>query len=160
MRQILSIAVLIFALALACAGQTPGPTNLYAGGISYNVGASPAIAGTGLYARLIAGAGTYAFTVVDALPITIRPFTVSTDFSTGIAQKIFTIGNVPIYVPTAVGVSYTGTNTGWAWSTGGLASIAVRGNWKILPNIRVVKSSVSGGAGYGVIVGVLAGWGE
>lgn len=136
-----------------------GPANIYAAGISYNPGASPAIAGTGLYARQLIG-GTYAFTAIDALPATLKPFTVDTNISVGVAQKVATIAGVPIYVPTAAGISWSGKNTGWACSTGALAWIKIKGQWAIAPNVRVLKSSVSGGAGYGVVGGFLLGWGK
>lgn len=141
---------------------TPAPlSNIYAGGISFNSSGSPAIAGTGLYARLVSpSSGTYAFTAVDALPASVKPFTVTSSFSAGVAQKVFSIGSIPIFVPTAAGVSYNGTNTGWAWSTGGLASIKLKGNWKLFPTVRIAKSSVSAGSGYQPIVGLLVGWGN
>lgn len=157
-----TLALLSLFLALPLAAQTDTlPSNIYAGGISFNSGASPRIAGTGLYARLLSdGSGTYAFTVVDALPVSVKPFTVNTNFGLGIAQKLVTIGKVPIFVPTSAGVSYNGVNTGWAWSTGALASVKVKDNWRVMPNVRIVKSSVSNGAGYQPIVGVLFGWGQ
>ncbi len=162
------LVLLLIGLAPRMNAQTPAPapssptlTNIYAAGISFNNGASPAIAGTGMYAHLIAdGSGTYAFTVVDALPTSLKPFTVTSNFGAGIAQKVFTIGSVPIFVPTSAGISYNGTNTGWAWSTGALASIKVKNNWRIFPNVRIVKSSVSNGSGYQPIVGVMFGWGS
>lgn len=136
-------------------------SNLYAGGISFNNAGSPSIAGTGLYARLVSSStGTYAFTVVDALPTNFKPFQVTTNFSGGVAQKVFTLANIPFFVPTAAGVSYNGTNTGWAWSTGGMASIKLKGNWRLLPAVRVAKSSVSNGTGYQPIFGILIGWGQ
>jgi hypothetical protein len=156
------ILLTLFVSLAACGfAQDALPANVYAGGISYNVGGSPAIAGTGLYAHLISdGSGTYAFTVVDALPISVKPFTVSTNFGVGIAQKLFTIAKVPVFVPTSAGISYNGTNTGWAWSTGALASFKIKNNWRVMPNVRLVKSSVSNGDGYQPIVGVLFGWGQ
>lgn len=155
----LVVALLLLLPCLAQAQSEPLPANLYAAGVSYNVGGSPAVAGTGLYARLLSG-GTYAFSVVDALPLSVKPFTVSTNFGFGVAQKVVTIANVPIFVPTSAGISYNGNNTGWAWSTGGLAAFKVKGNLRVLPNVRIVKSSVSNGAGYQPIVGVLFGWGQ
>jgi hypothetical protein len=40
-----------------------------------------------------------------------------------------------------------------------MASIRVKNNWRVFPNVRILKSSVSG-AGYQPIVGVLFGWGQ
>lgn len=161
--------VFAFVLAIGAAAQsapapTPAassPTNIYAAGVSYNNQGSPAIAGTALYARSVDSAGTYAFTVIDAVPNTLKPFTVTTNFSVGAAQKVFTLGNVPIFVPTAAGVSFNGTNTGWAWSTGGMASISVgKKGFRLFPALRVVKSSVSNGSGYQPIATVMFGWGQ
>jgi|SRR5690348_10018795 len=147
-------------VAATPAPSTP-PQNIYAAGISYNQSATPEIAGTGLYARAVdASIGTYAFTAVDALPNSTRPFTVTTNMSVGIAQKVFSIGSVPIYIPTAAGISWTGSNTGWAWSTGALASVRLgKSNWRLMPMVRFARSSVSG-SGIQPIGGVLIGWGK
>ncbi len=163
--SVLFVCVLALgAFAQSAAPSVPSPAlpnNLYAAGISFNSSASPRIAGTGLYARLISdGSGTYAFTVMDALPASVSPFTVTTNMSVGIAQKLFTVGKVPIFVPTSAGVSFNGSNTGWAWSTGALASIRIKDNWRVLPNLRILKSSVSNGAGYQPVAGVMLGWGQ
>lgn len=154
----------LFALALFALSLSLLPTaaraqdNFAAAGVSYSPGASPAVAGTGLYARLVAGTGTWAFTAVDALPGTMKPFTVTTQFSAGIAQKVLDINSIPIYVPTSAGISYTGANTGWAWSTGAMAVVPIgKTKWRAAPNVRLVKSSVSNGAGYQVIAGLMFG---
>jgi hypothetical protein len=159
---VLCLSVVVFAQAKPSApivGPIETLSHIYAAGISFNNSGSPAIAGTGLYARLISdGSGTYAFTAVDALPNTLKPFIVTSNFSAGIAQKIFTIGKVPVFIPSSAGVSYNGSNTGWAWSTGALASVKLKGNWRVFPNVRIVKSSVSNGTGYQPIFGVLFGY--
>ena len=157
-------AIVAVLLCAGCIfGQTPPLTNNFAAvGASYLPGGTPALSGTGMYARLLSGSsGTYAFTVVDAVPGNTKPFTVTTQTSVGVAQKVFSIGVVPVFIPTSAGVSWTGTNTGWAWSTGALALIPLRPNttWALMPSARVVKSSVSGGSGYQVIVGLAVGWG-
>lgn len=138
------------------------PANIYAAGISYNNAATPAVAGTALYTRLVDdGSGTYAFTAVDVLPTSAKPFTVTTNVSAGVAQKVFSLGSVPIFVPTSAGVSFSGSNTGWAWSTGALAAIKLgNGNWRIFPMVRIAKSNVSNGSGVQPIVGILIGWGQ
>ena len=152
--------ILVLALLALAAPGVAQMQNFYAGGVSYQPGASPAVAGTGLYARLIAGEGTYAFGVLDALPASLRPFSVSTQVGGGIAQKLATLGGVQIYVPTSAGISWNGKNTGWAWSTGGMAVVSIKGSWKVCPNVRALKSSVSGGSDYQVIFGVLLGYGR
>lgn len=144
--------------AFACLTLAAQDNNIVGAGVSYG----DRIAGTGLYAKLIAGTGTYAFTVVDAVPNTVKPLAVTTSYSVGISQKVFDLkfGNlvVPVFVPTAAGVSYAGGNVGWAWNTGGLAAIPISKQWRLMPNVRAVKSSV-GGDGYRLIAGVMIGWG-
>jgi hypothetical protein len=157
---VLCLFVVLF-LALGAFAQSP--VNIYAAGVSFNNAGTPSIAGTGLYARQVSdGSGTYIFTVMDALPTNLKPFTVTSNFGGGIAQKVFTIGKVPIFIPTSAGISFNGTNTGWAWSTGALASIKLgaKSNWRIFPTVRIAKSSVSNGTGYQPVIGILFGWGQ
>jgi hypothetical protein len=151
MRVLIAMAF----LALPLAAQQPA--NIYAAGISYSPAASPKIAGTALYARSISDS-QYVFTIFDALPTTQPPYTVTTQVGGGIAQRVATIKGVPLYVPTSAGISWTGTNTGWAWTTGGMASIHIRDGWRIFPNVRVLKSSI--GTGYQWTAGVLFGRGQ
>lgn len=132
--------------------------NVAAVGVSFNPGGSPKVAGTGLWARLVSGNGTYAYTVVDALPSSAKPYTITTQVSAGMAQKLFSINGIDILVPTAAGVSWTGTNVGWSWTSGGIVAIKYK-QARIMPNVRFLKSSVSNGAGYQVIAGILFGWG-
>lgn len=134
--------------------------NIYAAGVSGNPSGSPMIAGTGLYARLVSGStGTYAFTAYDVLPNSYKPLTVTSNVSAGVAQKIFTIGKTPIFIPSSAGISFQGSNTGWAWTTGATAPIKIgKGNWRLFPTLRVAKSSVSGGTGVQPIFGLLIGY--
>lgn len=183
------LAILASALAHGQTVNPPGPVhrqlvNLYAAGVSYNSGNTSSVAGTALYARGVNKSGTYAFTVIDALPAkntvsqpVLNPpgptqpfitsttssstaFTVTTNIGVGIAQKLFSIGKVDIFSPTAAGISWTGTNTGWEWNAGAMAVFKLKGNYYLMPTVRMIKSSVSGGAGYQPIVGVLFGWGK
>jgi hypothetical protein len=162
-KRTLALVILALAATLASAQL---PTNIYALGASWNQGASPQIAGTGLYARLVsADSGTYAFTSLDLLPIAKNPFTVTTNIGVGVSQKALTIGSVNFYIPTSAGISITGTNTGWAWTGGVLGDYTIKKNGKpsslhIMPNVRYLKSSVSNGSGYQLVGGVLGGWGK
>lgn len=163
---------LLFGVVLFCAcgawAQTPPNTppapeplaNIYAAGVSYSVNATPGVAGTGLYAHLLSDTGTYAFTAIDALPNTLRPLTVTSNIGVGVAQRVFTVGGVPVFMPTAAGVSWSGSNTGWQWSGGALLAVHVRGTYYLMPSIRFLKSSVSNGSGYQPILGVLFAWGN
>lgn len=162
------IAVMVAAVLLgmtllfAPSATAQSVANIYMGGASYSAGASPAFAGTALYAHELNASGTYAFTLIDALPATLKPFTVTTNIGVGIGQKIATIDGLPIFVPTSAGISYSGSNTGWAWTTGAAVPFRLnaKSNWYIMPTVRVLKSSVSGGSGYQPILGVLVGWGQ
>ncbi len=164
----LSMFVLLaLALTLPLHAQTVTPTqtptgiqNLYGAGGSYSVNASPAVAGTALYAHQVTTSGTYAFTVVDAVPNTLKPFTVTSNIGIGVAQQVATIGKVPVFIPTSAGVSWTGGNTGWQWNGGVMAAIHIKGNYYLLPSVRFLKSSVSNGTGYQPILGLLFGWGK
>lgn len=160
MKQFLVCLLVVLVLALSSFAQS-NVSNIYAAGVSYNNSASPQVAGTALYARLISdGSGTYAFSVFDALPQSTHPFTITSNVGAGIAQKLFNISGVSFYVPTSAGISFTGANTGWQWNTGLLASIHLKNSWRVMPNVRVIKSSVSGGSGYQPVVGILIGWGQ
>ena len=155
--------VVLFLVPLAQAQTPQAITKLYGAGVSCNVNAKPALSGTALGAYQLSSdtaPGLYAFTAVDALPNTLKPFTVSTNIGAGIAQKVFTLGKVPIFVPTAAGISFNGANTGWQWNGGALAAIHVKGQYYIMPTVRFLKSSVSNGSGYQPIVGVLFGFGQ
>ena len=149
--------VVLFALLSAVAASAQ-VNNIYAAGGSYNVNASPAVAGTALYAHLLNGNGTYAFTAVDAVPNTVRPFTVTSNIGVGVAQQLFTIGTLPVYMPTAAGISWSGTNTGWQWNAGALVAVHLKGSYYIMPSVRMLKSSVSNGTGYQPVFGILFGW--
>jgi hypothetical protein len=151
-----------FATALSCFAQTTPANiqNLYVAGGSYNFNASPSIAGTALYAHLTTTTGTYAFTVVDAVPTTIKPFPVTSNIGAGLAQKMFTIHKISLYMPTAAGISWTGANVGWQWTGGGAATIPLKHSFYLVPTVRFLKSSVSGGSGYQPMFSLLFGFGK
>jgi hypothetical protein len=135
-------------------------SEVYAGGVSYSFNAHPSIAGTGMFAKSVNDYGTYAFTAIDAVPQTLKPFTVTNNMSYGIAQKIATINGIPIWSPLAAGFSWNGQNFGWSYNSGGCATIRVKGNWLVMPCARFTKSSVSNGSGFQPIFGAYIGWGK
>ena len=161
---------MILLCALLLGGLLPGRAqtatpatpiqNFYAAGGSYSVNASPSIAGTGLYAHLVSSSNTYAFTAVDALPNTVKPFILTSNVGVGIAQQVTTFGKVGIWVPSSAGISWSGSNTGWQWNSGAMATIPLKNNFFLAPTVRVLKSSISGGTGYQPVIGILVGWGK
>lgn len=159
-KLMLGLVILLSAAAAAAQAPAPQVSNVYAGGVSWNSTATPAVAGTVIYAHAVDASGTFAFTAIDAIPTSTKPFTVTTNVGVGVAQHVFSIGKIPIYIPTTAGISWSGSNTGWAWSTGGLASIKLgkKTSWHIFPMVRVVRSNVSSGSGFQPIVGVAFGW--
>lgn len=175
MKQLWYAAVVLFVVLVAMGemqaqtapAATVDPANLYFAGVSYSQGATPSTAGTALYARKLAdnsGYTTYAFTMVDAIPASLSPFTVSTNIGAGIAQKAVIIAGIPVFIPTAAGISFNGNNVGWVWSTGAGAAFPIKRqgkstNWYVMPTVRINKASI-GGSGYQPIVGVLFGWGQ
>jgi hypothetical protein len=160
MKRIFALIIFVL-LAFCIAGRAQDVSNLYLAGASYSPQGQPSTAGSAIYAHQVNGGGTYAFTMIDALPASVKPFTVSTNIGVGIAQRVATIGKYDIFMPTAAGISFTGANVGWQWNTGvGVPMRFKESNLYIMPNVRVLKSSVSGGAGYQPIIGVLFGWGQ
>ena len=157
----LCVAAILCLCGCICNAQTTSlPTSFYAGGASYNPSASQQFSGTLLIAKdvTIAGSNQLAFTAVDVLPVNLKTLTVSTNIGVGDAVKLATIDGHTLYAPTSAGISYTGANTGWTWTTGIAVPIRLGANrsWYAVPNVRVLKSSVSG---YQLIPGVLFGWG-
>jgi hypothetical protein len=175
---IAAVIALILAGYAAAAQAPPTPTpynNIYAFGVSYNNASSPSVDGTALYARLVAAntsststaAGTttssyptYAFTALDILPVSIKPFEVSTNMSVGVAQRIFNFNNVNFFIPVSAGPAITGTNVGWNWTSGILADIPItKGgkptNWGIMPNVRWLQTNINGGSVYQLTGGIL-----
>ena len=168
MKTLLSMLACSLLLVVSCLAQD---NNIGAGGISYQPGDAPSIAGSGMFLKATSSEtdpakdiSNYAFSWVDILPLTIKPFTVTTSIGLGDAVKIVTIAGVPLYAITGAGLSVQGTNSGWAWSAGGFAKfrISIKGqetHWRILPSVRMVKSSVAAGQGYSLIGGAMIGWG-
>jgi hypothetical protein len=150
-KKLALLFVILFSLA-ACAQNAD---NIYAAGISYNQGSSPQIAGTALWAHAVSDSGTYAFTVVDILPLGYHPFAVTTNVGVGVAQKLFVVHGLNVYGSGSAGLSVNGANTGWAWTSGALMDVPVKGKYHLMPNVRLLKSSIGNGAGYQPIIGVL-----
>lgn len=154
--------VLMAVAAFACVQPAHGQdvSNLYLAGGSYSQGASPSFAGTGFYAHRLNDSGTYAFTMIDALPASSKPFTVTTNVGVGVAQRVVTIAGFPVFVPTSLSISYNSQNVGWAYSTGAGVPFRIKGSkWFAMPTARVLKSNVSG-AGYQPVIGILFGTGS
>lgn len=151
----IAVAVLGLVCVLAPAWAQSSPQNIVSVGVSTD-GAK--VAGTGMYARLLTD-GTYAFTVADFLPTQFKPILVEKNVSAGIAKRLATIGPVSFFVPASAGLSITGSNKGWVWTTGGLAELP-RGEWRLQLAARVVKSSVNNNTGYRTVLSLSVGWGR
>lgn len=154
------VMVFLILTPMALAQTQPPIRNLYATGVSYNFNAQPNIAGTALYAHYIASPGTYGFTVIDVLPNTVKPFTVTSNIGAGLAQKMFSVGRASLFMPTTAGISWSGSNTGWQWTGGAAVSISIKSNFYLIPTARFLKSSISDGSGYQPIFGVEFGFGK
>jgi hypothetical protein len=169
MKRIALLTALMLAASIVLAQNgtqpvTPVPVtplqNLYAVGGAYNFNAQPSVAGTALYAHYVASPGTYAFTVIDVLPNTVKPFFVTSNVGVGLAQRMFSIGRVSLFMPTAAGVSWSGSNTGWQWTGGTAVTVSLNHSFYLVPTVRFLKSSVSGGSGYQPVLGLGFGWGK
>jgi hypothetical protein len=132
--------------------------NIYAVGANYSINAQPGIAGSLLYARqMLPDSDTWAFTNADFVPNTVKPFTVTNNVGAGIAQRVAILGNVPVYCISGAGVSWSGTNTGFEFNGGCMATIKLKNGLLLMPAGRFLKSSVSNGSGYQPIIGLYVG---
>lgn len=164
-RRFTALVTLCFAAFLFCCvpnARAQGEQNLYFAGASADTNGH--VSGSALWAHSVNSVGTYAFTAVDFIPASVKPFTVTTNVAVGISQKIATIDGVSFYAPTSAGISFTGTNTGLAWSTGIGAPIKLhtdkRGfNWYAMPTVRWGQSTAVSG-GITPIFGILFGGGS
>ena len=164
----LKLVSLLLLAAIAGFAQTTNPAlsvtdplNIWGAGLSWNQSASASMsqqfAGSALYARAQNTVGTYAFTMIDAVPTSYRPFTTTTNIGVGIGQKVLTVGAWTLYGTAAAGPSWSGPNTGWNWSGGAMATHDLKNKWWIGLNARTIRSSVNQNSGNQYIFGVLAG---
>jgi hypothetical protein len=152
------LALALLLATLSCHAQTP-VQNLYALGGSYNPNAQPSVAGTFMGAHYVAAPGSYAFMVVDVVPTAVKPFTPTENMGVGIAQRMFTIANVSLFMPTSAGVGWTGANVGWQYTGGAALEIGLKHNFCLVPTVRFLKSSV-GGSGFQPVFGLNLGFGK
>jgi hypothetical protein len=153
------LGVLVILIAAVAHGQALNPSMIFMAGPSYNPSGSPQVAGTFMSAYAINTVGTYGFTIYDATPSGTDPFTVHTSVGIGMAQRVSSLGQVGLYMPTGAAVDYTGDNVGWAWTTGLGAAIPLTHHMLLMPTIRTQKSSVGNGQGIHLIYGVMfGGW--
>jgi hypothetical protein len=130
------------------------PNDYVAAGVSWNQYASPQINGNLLYGKKLTDANTYSFSFVDVVSKSLKPFTVTTAISSGLAQYLKTIGPARCFVVTTVGVAAGGDNVGYVWTGGGAFAIPIGRGFSLMPNVRVLKSSLSEWQGiYGLMIG-------
>jgi len=101
------------------------------------------VAGTGLYGRLVDAKGTYAVAVMDVVPTTAKPYTVTTNPSAGVAQRFYSHNNLKVFATPAAGLSYTGNNTGYSYALGGMVTYDLSPNYALGFGGRLFKSSIS-----------------
>lgn len=168
-RRVLT-AILWLAIALPfAAAQQPAleeRQDVFGAGGSYNSSpaAVPSFAGTIMYAHRVSQ-GLYSFTLVDVFampnPAPVEggsSYVITTTPTTGLAQYLREIGGVKTYAIGTVGASAGGSQLGWAYSAGGAAYIGLGKGWCLIPNLRLLKSSLNGE--FQGIFGVMIGWGK
>jgi hypothetical protein len=159
-KSMILVALLLLSMVPAFAQDSPD--QFIGAGASYNGYSAEKFAINGLYAKKLADK-TYSFTFVDVISKTNDPFTVTPMVTTGFARELVKIGAMPIYGTTGIGIAAggrqdaSGTNVGWAWTAGFAPSLGLGKNWHMLPNVRVVKASITEWQG---IFGVILGWGK
>jgi len=145
-------------LCVPCMAQEKGYENFVAAGASWNQYASPQIAGSLLYAkRLGADDSTYSFNYVDLISKNTEQFSTATSITAGIAQKLLVLGKAKVYGTTGVGIMAGGENIGYSWTAGGAVAIPLGKGFQVLPNVRVIKSSLTD---FQAIYGLMIGWGK
>jgi hypothetical protein len=133
------------------------PKDYVAAGMSWNQYSAPEINGNLLYAHKITDQNTYSFTFMDVISKSWKPFTATTAVSTGVAQHVRTIGPARCFLVTTVGVAAGGDNVGYVWTGGGAFAIPIGKSFTMLPNVRVLKSSLSD---FQYIAGIMIGFGS
>lgn len=152
-RAVFVLALVCVVLCLPVLAQSPEVKDFVAVGASWNQYAQPPISGAALYAHQING-GTYSFSLVDIISKSVTPFTTTTSISTGVAQHVRDIGKAHVFVTTTVGVASGGENVGYAWTGGGAVVFPLGRGWALMPNVRVLKSSLTDlQLSYGLAVG-------
>lgn len=137
------------------------PQNIFAAGVSGNIDANTPVAGTAMYARRFTDQATYSFTVLDILPNSGSPGTITTSISSGLAQRVLMIGKASAYLAGSAGIGINGQQTDVAWTAGGLLSIPIgTKGLRVMPNFRVVRSNTEREGEYRPTLGVMVGWGS
>jgi hypothetical protein len=178
MRKLLTLSLLILALALSCPAQTatPLPDQWAGAGVFFNQYAAPQINGTLAYAKRVMGGGTYSFTAVNFLSYSTNPFRVMTSTETGIAQHLTTFGPFEVQVLGTLGPAFAadpatqqvapdgtttvtsgGTKVGLSLTGGGFAFARLKNGWTIGPVLRVTKPTISDTQWS---IGLMIGWGK
>ena len=126
-------------------------------GVSFNQMNKASVAGSAMYAHRLTTTGSqWSFSSFDVIPLPTNPYLALTSITTGVAQDLGHIGKLAIVLPLAAGVTSNGTNTGWGWTSALILSYPI-GRWRIMPNIRVNKTSVGQGAGPQMTFGLMIG---
>ena len=128
-------------------------------GLAWNQLAAPQINGNLFYAHpILDEQGLYSFNLIDITSQTLRPFKVMTSITTGLAQRIRTIGAVKVYGLVTGGVSAGGQNIGGTYSMGGSGIVPIgKKGWCVMVSAQVMKTTISEFQG---IYGVAIGWGQ
>lgn len=153
------VSLVLFVALFTTTGQAAEVDNFAGAGVSWNQYSAPQISGNLIYAHKL-GDGTYSFTIVDVVSKTVKPFTVSTVVSTGIAKRIpgFQLGNVYLYGIATVGLAAGSTNAGYALTGGGGPYIPIgKKGFALIPNVRFLKGSLND---LQTVYGISLGWGK
>lgn len=164
MKPSLAGAVAAFAFIALSGGprvQAQQLTDIYGIGLSANPGQQPSVSGTALWAHRLNDAGTYAGSIVDFLPQTVKPIVVNTNVGAFVAQKVATIAGHDLYATGSTGIGVSGGNVGWNYTGGGAMFFKLpKPNWFLSANVRFSKSTVTGATGFQLIPGVQINWGK
>jgi hypothetical protein len=153
----ITIFLLLSAFCFLPSAFAQGPSQFVAAGANFNQYSAPQVSGSLLYAHRVAG-NTFSFSLVDITSKTVRPFTVQTAISTGVAQHLVDVGRGHVYAVTTVGLAAGAENIGGAWTGGGAVIVPLGGRgWAVILSARTLKTSLAGWQG---MYGLGVGWGK
>lgn len=147
-------SILLLATPLMAQEQS---NNIFGAGVSWNQYDDPQLRGMVFYAKKLSDFNTYNFNTVDLIVTKSEEgqYKVATSISPGVAQKVMQFRGVSIYAATNIGAAVAENEVGLSWSGGGFASIPLGKKIYILPNAKILKTSLAEvQAIFGVAIGI------
>jgi hypothetical protein len=154
---VLALIVLVAMCFVAPSSYAAEYGEVVGAGVSFNQYSNPRLDGNLLYAHRISD-GLYSFNLIDFVQVSSKPFTVGVSFTPGVAKRIMTFNQIPVYATVNVGAMMGGTtNFGYSFSSGMAGTIGLGKSLMLMPNFRIMKGSL---VDTQYIYGVMLNWGS